>query len=40
MFEDYVLVWELIESRCEGQILVIDGGGSMRFALLVDYLAQ
>ncbi|KAI3921754.1 hypothetical protein MKX01_005443 [Papaver californicum] len=30
VFEDNVLVWELLETRGEGRVLVIDGGGSMR----------
>lgn len=40
VFEDNVLVRELIESRVEGKVLVIDGGGSMRCALVGGNLAQ
>ncbi|KAK1582060.1 hypothetical protein Q3G72_011492 [Acer saccharum] len=40
VFEDNVLVRELIESRGDGKVLVIDGGGSMRCALVGGNLAQ
>ncbi|KAK3445437.1 hypothetical protein EUGRSUZ_A01650 [Eucalyptus grandis] len=33
VFEDNVLVRELLETRGEGRVLVIDGGGSLRCAL-------
>ncbi|KAL6975108.1 hypothetical protein U1Q18_023903 [Sarracenia purpurea var. burkii] len=34
IFEDNVLVREILETRGDGRVLVIDGGGSMRCALL------
>ncbi|KAK3200207.1 hypothetical protein Dsin_023622 [Dipteronia sinensis] len=40
VFEDNVLVRELIETRGDGKVLVIDGGGSMRCALVGGNLAQ
>ncbi|XVE82072.1 hypothetical protein DITRI_Ditri15bG0117200 [Diplodiscus trichospermus] len=39
VFEDNVLVRQLIESKGEGRVLVIDGGGSTRCALLGGNLA-
>ncbi|KAJ8765004.1 hypothetical protein K2173_010476 [Erythroxylum novogranatense] len=40
VFEDNVLVREVLETRGEGRVLVIDGGGSMRCALVGGNLAQ
>lgn len=40
VFEDNVLVRQLIESRGDGKVLVIDGGGSKRCALVGGNLAQ
>ncbi|KAF6145971.1 hypothetical protein GIB67_033330 [Kingdonia uniflora] len=40
VFEDNVLVREMLESRGEGRVLVIDGGGSMRCAIVGGNLAQ
>ncbi|KAL9268128.1 putative 4-hydroxy-4-methyl-2-oxoglutarate aldolase 3 [Drosera capensis] len=40
VFEDNVIVRELIESEGDGRVLVIDGGGSMRCALLGGNLGQ
>ncbi|KAH0721859.1 hypothetical protein KY289_004903 [Solanum tuberosum] len=40
VFEDNVLVRELLETRGEGRVLVIDGGGSMRCALVGGNLGQ
>lgn len=40
VFEDNVLVRALLETAGEGRVLVVDGGGSMRCALLGDNLAQ
>lgn len=40
VFEDNVLVREVLESRGEGRVLVIDGGGSMRCALVGGNLGQ
>lgn len=37
-FEDNSMVVQALESPGEGRILVIDGGGSMRVALLGDHL--
>ncbi|RWR81373.1 putative 4-hydroxy-4-methyl-2-oxoglutarate aldolase 3 [Cinnamomum micranthum f. kanehirae] len=34
IFEDNVLVRELLETRGDGRVLVIDGGGSMRCAFV------
>lgn len=39
-FEDNSLVRELLGQPGEGRVLVIDGGGSLRCALLGDLLAQ
>lgn len=39
VFEDNSLVREALEQPGEGRILVVDGGGSMRCALLGDQLA-
>lgn len=39
-FEDNSLAREALKSPGEGQVLVIDGGGSMRRALVGDLLAQ
>jgi len=38
--EDNSLVRELVSENGEGQILVVDGGGSLNCALLGDLLAQ
>lgn len=40
VFEDNVLVREFLETRGEGRVLVVDGGGSMRCALLGGNLGQ
>ncbi|GMH05835.1 hypothetical protein Nepgr_007675 [Nepenthes gracilis] len=40
VFEDNVLVRELLETKGEGKVLVIDGGGSMRCALVGGNLGQ
>lgn len=40
VFEDNVLVRELLETPGDGQVLVIDGGGSMRCALVGGNLGQ
>ncbi|KAF8414339.1 hypothetical protein HHK36_002340 [Tetracentron sinense] len=40
VFEDNVLVRELLETRGEGRVLVIDGGGSMRCAMVGGNLGQ
>ncbi|XP_028101689.1 putative 4-hydroxy-4-methyl-2-oxoglutarate aldolase 3 [Camellia sinensis] len=40
VFENNVLVRELLETRGEGRVLVIDGGGSKRCALLGGNLGQ
>ncbi|KAA8523477.1 hypothetical protein F0562_009900 [Nyssa sinensis] len=40
VFEDNVLVRELLETKGEGRVLVIDGGGSMRCALVGGNLGQ
>lgn len=40
LFEDNVLVRELLETKGEGRVLVIDGGGSMRCALVGGNLGQ
>ncbi|GFZ12655.1 ribonuclease E inhibitor RraA/Dimethylmenaquinone methyltransferase [Actinidia rufa] len=37
VFEDNVLVRELLETRGEGRVLVIDGGASMRCALVEEF---
>ncbi|KAK9156444.1 hypothetical protein Sjap_003924 [Stephania japonica] len=39
LFEDNVLVRELLETKGEGRVLVIDGGGSIRCALVGGNLA-
>lgn len=39
VFEDNSLVRQALEERGEGRVLVVDGGGSMRCALLGDQLA-
>ena len=39
-FEDNSLVRKALESNGEGKVLVVDGGGSMRCALLGDMLAD
>tara|TARA_R110002096_G_scaffold152824_19_gene316224 strand:+ start:4994 stop:5476 length:483 start_codon:yes stop_codon:yes gene_type:complete len=40
IFEDNVLVREMLSNRVSGDVLVIDGGGSLRCALLGDLLAE
>jgi regulator of ribonuclease activity A len=40
IFEDNVLVRQMLETPGEGRVLVIDGGGSTRCALVGDMLAQ
>ncbi|GMI64600.1 hypothetical protein HRI_000129300 [Hibiscus trionum] len=40
VFEDNVLVRQLLESKGDGRVLVIDGGGSTRCALVGGNLAQ
>ncbi|CAI9088101.1 OLC1v1022340C2 [Oldenlandia corymbosa var. corymbosa] len=40
VFEDNVLVRETLETKGEGRVLVIDGGGSMRCALVGGNLGQ
>ncbi|XP_068497104.1 putative 4-hydroxy-4-methyl-2-oxoglutarate aldolase 3 isoform X2 [Phaseolus vulgaris] len=40
VFEDNVLVRELLETKGEGRVLVVDGGGSLRCALIGGNLAQ
>ena len=40
VFEDNVFVRELLETRGEGRVLVIDGGASMRCALVGGNLGQ
>jgi len=40
VFEDNVLVREALEEEGRGQVLVVDGGGSVRCALLGDKLAR
>ncbi len=40
VFEDNVLVRETLETDGRGRVLVVDGGGSTRCALLGDKLAQ
>ena len=39
-FEDNSLVRKALEANGEGKVLVVDGGGSMRCALLGDMLAD
>ncbi len=40
IFEDNTLVRTALETRVENRVLVIDGGGSHRCALLGDHLAK
>ncbi|MBD3609141.1 MAG: ribonuclease E activity regulator RraA, partial [Gammaproteobacteria bacterium] len=40
VFEDNVLVRQALEEPGEGRVLVVDGGGSMRHALMGDMLAE
>lgn len=40
IFEDNVLVREMLSEKANGDILVVDGGGSLRCALLGDMLAE
>lgn len=40
VFEDNVIVREMLETKGEGRVLVIDGGGSMRCALVGGNLGQ
>ncbi|KAL8096510.1 putative 4-hydroxy-4-methyl-2-oxoglutarate aldolase 3 [Apium graveolens] len=40
VFEDNVLVREVLETKGEGRVLVVDGGGSMRCALVGGNLGQ
>jgi regulator of ribonuclease activity A len=40
VFEDNALVREALEERGDGRVLVIDGGGSMRCALIGGNLAE
>jgi regulator of ribonuclease activity A len=40
VFEDFLLVKETLESDGAGSVLVIDGGGSLRCAMLGDKLTQ
>lgn len=39
LFEDNVLIHEAVQEPGEGRVLVVDGGGSIRTALLGDHLA-
>ncbi|WP_404287527.1 ribonuclease E activity regulator RraA [Glutamicibacter arilaitensis] len=39
-FEDNVLIKSVLNTPGEGQVLVVDGGGSLRFALMGDMIAQ
>lgn len=39
VFEDNLLVRQLLESPGEGKVLMVDGGGSLRCALVGDQLA-
>jgi regulator of ribonuclease activity A len=39
LFEDNSLVRELLDTHGDGRVLVVDGGGSLRCALLGDMLA-
>lgn len=39
LFEDNSLLRDMLDNGGEGQIIVVDGGGSMRCALLGDMLA-
>lgn len=38
-FEDNSLVRAALETKCDGGVLVVDGGGSLRCALIGDQLA-
>ncbi|MEM7541047.1 MAG: ribonuclease E activity regulator RraA [Pseudomonadota bacterium] len=40
VFEDNSLVRELLETPGDGRVMVVDGGGSMRCALVGDNLAE
>ncbi len=40
VFEDNALVREMLSSPGDGAVLIIDGGGSLRYALLGDQLAE
>ncbi|PCI19559.1 MAG: ribonuclease activity regulator protein RraA [Piscirickettsiaceae bacterium] len=40
IFEDNVLVREMLSEKVKGDVLVVDGGGSLRCALLGDMLAE
>lgn len=40
VFEDNVLVWQMLESKGEGRVLVIEGGGSLRRALIAGNSTQ
>ncbi|MGD2129021.1 MAG: ribonuclease E activity regulator RraA [Lysobacterales bacterium] len=39
-FEDNSLVGEAVRTEGKGRVIAVDGGGSMRFALLGDLLAE
>jgi regulator of ribonuclease activity A len=40
IFEDNVFVREMLSEKVSGDVLVVDGGGSLRCALLGDMLAE
>ena len=40
IFEDNVFVREMLSQKVNGDVLVVDGGGSLRCALLGDMLAE
>ena len=40
IFEDNVFVREMLSEKTNGDVLVVDGGGSLRCALLGDMLAE
>jgi len=40
VFEDNVLVKEMLGKKGKGKVLVVDGGGSLRYALMGDNLAK
>lgn len=40
LFEDNVLVRQMLSEKANGDVLVVDGGGSLRCALLGDILAE
>jgi RraA family protein len=40
LFEDNVLLREFLEEKGQGRVLVVDGGGSMRCAIMGGNLAQ